>query len=492
MIYTKRFEQHSEYEEFISGGTNVYKPNVSVCEDNYHVHYNPGPPIDKVDDSEIYGVIEIGNIEPFSYEGGEQTGISLTTRATNTWVLTQKSDWLHVEPIRGTGSTTLTVEADEYDNTEENREGFFKVRYTMPDVRYVTTKYDITQEHAPDPKTYPLTFEITGDGNIIWKAQNTAYTCTIEYKKNDGEWTSITSSTGGTNISVVAGDTVQFRGDNVTYSSGSSRYNTFSGTTCQFKAKGNIMSLINSTDFVTATTLQSAYTFYNLFRECTGLTDASNLVLSTTTLVNNCYSNMFYGCTSLTTAPALPATTLASSCYSSMFYNCNSLTTAPELPATTLVQSGYSKMFSYCSSLTTAPALPATTLANCCYDSMFSYCRSLTTAPVLPSTTLAQYCYYFMFSNCTSLTTAPTLPATTLAYHCYSYMFYNCTALTTVPSILPATTLANSCYSNMFSRCTSLTTAPALPATTLAGSCYISMFQGCTSLTNVPNLPALH
>ena len=41
----------------------------------------------------------------------------------------------------------------------------------------------------------PLTFNIVSSGTIVWKAQ-TAYTTTIEYKLNDGEWTSITSNTG--------------------------------------------------------------------------------------------------------------------------------------------------------------------------------------------------------------------------------------------------------------------------------------------------------
>ena len=173
----------------------------------------------------------------------------------------------------------------------------------------------------------PLTFEITGDGNIMWQERNTLYTCTIEYKKNDGEWTSITSSTGSSapTISVVSGDTVQFRGDNATYGTGTGVWNTFSGTTCQFSLNGNIMSLINSTDFANLDTLQSAYTFYDLFAGCTGLTDASELLLPATTLSERCYHYLFYGCTSLTTAPVLPATTLAPYCYQSLFYKCTNL-----------------------------------------------------------------------------------------------------------------------------------------------------------------------
>ena len=137
------------------------------------------------------------------------------------------------------------------------------------------------------------------------------------------------------------------------------------------------MSLIDSTEFTTATTLQSAYTFYLLFVDCTGLTDGSRLILPSTTLIQGCYDTMFRGCTSLTTAPELPATTLANNCYKWMFLDCASLTSAPELPATTLANSCYVDMFGRCTSLTTAPELPATTLAYACYQGMFSNCTNL-------------------------------------------------------------------------------------------------------------------
>ncbi len=281
-------------------------------------------------------------------------------------------------------------------------------------------------------KFVPLTFEIQSDGNIIWKSTNTGVTRTIEYSKDNGQtWTSITSATGDTapSISVESGDTVQFRGDNTAYGTSGSYYSCFSGNTAQFSIKGNVMSLINSTDFSDLTTLESAYTFGYLFRNCTGLTDASNLLLPATKLASNCYSDMFYGCTSLTTAPELPASALTESCYSGMFYNCNSLTTAPELPATTLEYYCYQFMFYGCTSLTTAPALPATTLVSYCYEYMFQGCTNLVQAPELPATTLTKQCYMNMFQGCTSLTTAPTLPATTLAQYCYYQMFSGCSSL---------------------------------------------------------------
>ena len=381
-------------------------------------------------------------------------------------------------------------------------------------------KADITfTQKDGDLLTGHLTFVITSSGTIYWKTNASDFKRTIQYKKNNGEWTSIISNIGSSapSISVVAGDLVQFRGDNTTYCNGTSTLCSFNGSTATFELEGNIMSLIDSANFATATTLASSYTFYGLFTNCTGLTSAEKLVLPATTLADGCYYSMFYGCTSLTQAPELPATTLTYHCYREMFRGCSSLTKAPELPATTLAKYCYYGMFYNCTSLTQVPELPATTLVDYCYYYMFYGCTSLTTAPKIPATTLAEYCYYGMFSGCTSLTTvlsignsattmadyccksmfvgctslttSPELPATTLTYECYDSMFSGCTSLVQAPS-LPAETLAVGCYDGMFIDCTSLATAPELPATTLASSCYDSMFSGCTSLTTAPELPA--
>ena len=90
-------------------------------------------------------------------------------------------------------------------------------------------------------------------------------------------------------------------------------------------------------------------------------------------------------------------------CYYEMFYDCTSLTQAPDLPATTLTKGCYEYMFSNCTSLVKAPNLPATTLADSCYFGMFHGCTSLTQIFALPATTLVERCYMYMFRNCTSL-----------------------------------------------------------------------------------------
>ena len=63
MEYLKLFTQHSDYEEFINGG-GVDLPNVSYCEKENEVHYNPIP---TQPNNEIWYTSKDGNIvEPYS------------------------------------------------------------------------------------------------------------------------------------------------------------------------------------------------------------------------------------------------------------------------------------------------------------------------------------------------------------------------------------------------------------------------------------------
>ena len=253
---------------------------------------------------------------------------------------------------------------------------------------WTVEEFDYTKE--------PLTFNILSDGTINWTASDASIAKTIEYKLNNGEWTSITSNTGSSapTITVNSGDKVQFRGNNATYSDNNFRPNssTFGNSTAGFEVEGNIMSLIYGDNFKNNSTISSTHTFYGLFKNCANLVSAENLILPATTLVLRCYSKMFYGCTKLTTAPVLPATTLAQYCYGDMFCGCKNLTIAPELPATTL--------------------------ANACYDSMFYGCSSLTTAPELPAITLGMYCYQDMFLGCTNLNYIKCLATNISEYNC--------------------------------------------------------------------------
>ena len=355
--------------------------------------------------------------------------------------------------------------------------------------------YPISVDMPQDMLYEPLTIVTTNDYTMIY-VFNAAKTSNgedgeIKYTINGGEEQTIYYEE--TIIYIPkANSIVRFYGDNATYSDQDQNSNIYVDDNCYIY--GNIMSLISSTDYATATALTKDNTFNGLFKRDYPSDELKNhpskpLLLPATTLTERCYREMFSGRTGLTSAPALPATTLTAFCYSNMFSGCTGLTTAPALSAPTLAEGCYYGMFSGCTSLATAPALPAETLAEKCYMYMFDRCTELTTAPALPAGTMKKKCYYQMFYGCTKLTTAPALPATTLAEECYSGMFAECTKLTTAPD-LPATILADWCYNYMFNGCTSLTTAPALSATTLAPRCYMEMFNGCTSLTTAPVLPA--
>ena len=143
---------------------------------------------------------------------------------------------------------------------------------------------------------------------------------------------------------------------------------TFSSTG-QFKAQGNIMSLLFGADFKGQTDLTGKdYAFYRLFSSNSNLVNVQNLSLPATTLAKSCYYSMFYGCTSLVNAPTLPATTLAGYCYDYMFGGCTSLVKAPTLPATTLEYSCYQFMFDGCTKLSyikcLATKISASSLSN--------------------------------------------------------------------------------------------------------------------------------
>ena len=420
--YLKLFETHTNYNTYITGQDKVL-PNVSYCEDNNEVHYNPWTW------AETY----------FTTVAREDGTISF-----NIW--------------KSMGTAYIT-----------------SISYSMDNGETWTTTAN------QDNKSENLVIDVnvnTGD-KVLWKgiANQLGYYDEDDYDDYVGSFFSSDCEfdTKGNVMSLLYGD--NFKGQttiNEDYAFCRLFYDYDGEKTC---------SIINAKDMSLPATTLADYCYSDMFNGCTSLTTAPEL--PATTLTNGCYCAMFRNCTSLTTAPELPATTLANTCYNNMFNGCTSLTTAPELPATILANNCYSYMFFGCTSLTTVPELPATTLTRWCYGAMLSGCTSLVNAPELPATTLADYCYYDMFQNCTSLVTAPQLNATTLASYCYYGMFVSCTGLTTAPSILPATTLASNCYYNMFSGCTSLTTAPELPATTLATYCYDSMFYNCTSLNYI-------
>lgn len=143
----------------------------------------------------------------------------------------------------------------------------------------------------------------------------------IEYRINDGSWTSTTNFSEN-NLS--AGTKISFRGNNSKYY-GDSPSKIQCNKPCY--VYGNIMSLVNATAFATATSLTADDTFRSLFEGNSKIINDPNmdLLLPATTLTASCYHAMFFGCTGLTRAPVLPAPTLTDHCYHAMFSGCSSL-----------------------------------------------------------------------------------------------------------------------------------------------------------------------
>ena len=439
------------------------------------------------------------------------TGGTYTIRiiTNESWRVVSFPSFVTLNTQSGTGMSVITV------TFGTNTFNYDLLGDIVIETDYASATVQLTQKTRDYSSEY-LAFEITsGSGNILWKISGSGAYRDIEYSKNNGTtWTTVRSTYSGAQIPASTGDIILFRGNNNDYSPVVADPNNNNSSVaysyvlwCSFRStgdirlniSGNIMSLINSTDFTNLKTISSDRCFYNLFNSFDALVSAENLVLPATTLATNCYEGMFAGSTNLVNPPlVLPATELKVNCYNYMFGDCTSLTTAPYINAKKLANGCCYDMFFRCTSLVNVQSsLPIieyddsfTTSTSGCFERMFKNCTSLTTAPSLPATTLRSKCYYEMFSDCTSLVNPPELPATTLVGDCYAYMFYGCSSLTTAPS-LPATTLAGSCYERMFTDCTSLVTAPVLPATTLSYKCYTAMFARCTSLTTAPELPAI-
>lgn len=288
----------------------------------------------------------------------------------------------------------------------------------------------------------PLTLETIESGTITFtnKAWGPVTYCI------DGGTAQTIASDEQKAIELNKGQKVTLFGNNASYADDTMFRSSNIRGNAPFYVYGNIMSLINSTGYATATESTESFAFSHLFERASTMKShpTNPLVLPATTLLDYCYSFMFNGCKELTRAPQLPATTIAHACYMGMFAGCQSLTEVPELPAKSSAGYCYNYMFANCRSITTAPQLPATTLTERCYEQMFFDCQSLAAAPELPATELALGCYDCMFAGCFSMAKAPQLPATTLAPACYRYMFQGCT-FTEAPA-LPATTLASECY----------------------------------------------
>ena len=347
-------------------------------------------------------------------------------------------------------------------------------------------KYNKTKDEWREYLTsIPLTFNILSDGYISFmiKIPQSGTVKTIKYSRDEGEtWTEIISSSAGTRITVTAGETLQFIGDNASYA-----FNGFNGTS-RYNVLGNAMSLIDSENFRTLKDFTEPQAFLYLFRDSSTVINAEDLILPATGLTKECYNSMFYYCTSLETEPELRATVLAEGCYAGMFSRCPKLTEPVELPAAALAPSCYRDMYYNCTNLTRLPELKAPALESSCYMSMFAGCVKLSavTNDDLPATMLANGCYRSMFGGCTGLTAIPTtFIYSTIPSQAFLGMFAGCTNVTTPPTTISGDTFGFSSCEEMFNGCTDLTTIPTITGRIAGDNAFKACFRNCKTLTDL-------
>ena len=166
--------------------------------------------------------------------------------------------------------------------------------------------------------------------------------------------------------------------------------------------------------------------FYECFRDCSGLTSIPDNLFAANTAVTD-FNSCFYQCSELTSIPSnLFSTNTAVTDFSYCFDGCSGLTSIPEnLFANCPNVTGFNQCFYHCSGLT--GSIPYNLFANCPNVTGFSFC----------------------FDGCRRLTgTCPVDNDGTPIYNRsgegkegyaivtdYSYCFYNCTGLTDYNSI---------------------------------------------------------
>ena len=292
--------------------------------------------------------------------------------------------------------TTITISCDTTNSTiyyRLNNTGSF-IQYTEPIIINTTTFIEAYSElNGSTSNTVSETFTFVNYNEVYFTIESLVDSNTISivkakspsninlsYSTDDGEtWTDLTISATTTFTTINTGDTIMFKGINDRLATAWDTYYRFNGTG-NFKAYGNIMSLLNGDNFINTSELNSSTDnhFAGLFYGTTTLIDADKLVLSASTLYYNSYNGMFRECTNLKYAPKLQAIIAGQECCSSMFEGCINLETVPEINFTTLAQNCCKRMFCMNRSskittpkMTKSPILRCTTTVSGCYEEMF-------------------------------------------------------------------------------------------------------------------------
>jgi len=264
-----------------------------------------------------------------------------------------------------------------------------------------------------------LTITSLADSNsIIFVANSSSYTKTIEWSVDKTTWTSITSATSSNTITTLnTGEKLYLRGTNTTYCSSGTNYTAIrSSDNKQFNVSGNILSLVYGDNFANYTTLTGERNFSQMFRG-SKVVNASNLILSKTN--TRSFQSMFRECNDLLYPPTVTDTTIQSYAVNEMFYDCTSLADASNVMpnVTTLSSECCGQMFRGCTSLIYGPTQINANIPNGGCNMMFRDCTSLIKAPDLLGTSVGSYGCNQMFDGCSSLNYVKCMATTKSGYN---------------------------------------------------------------------------
>ena len=273
--YLKAFEKHSEYETYSRG--DMLKPNVSYCEDNNEVHYNPWTWAD------TYLTFVAKEAGTFTFTPQNSNVISYSTDNGENWVTGNSVTVDSGDKVLWKGTMTPSSSGIGKFSSTANFDAEGNVMSLLFGDNF-KGKVDLTGKNYAFYRLFYQNTKLVNAENLSLPATTLANYC---YQSMFYNCTSLTTAPELPATTLNAG----------------CYYGMFKGCTALTKAP-----------VLPATTLGSSC-YGEMFSGCTSLTTAP--VLPATTLASNCYANMFRSCTNLNYIKAMFTTTPDSSYTSS-------------------------------------------------------------------------------------------------------------------------------------------------------------------------------
>ena len=443
--YIKLFETHADYNTYITGSDKVL-PNVSYCENENEVHYNPWT------DPKLvckYNITDTSSATPLrtEYEPNMFKSMEIDGVLLDNMVTSYQFDT--------TGEHTVKYEL--YDET--------KVGNNAPLFYNITT---LTSVSIPNSVT---TISQSAFGNCSGLTS-----ITIPNSVTSIGQAAFTNCSGITRIKVDSGNTVYDSRNNCNAIIETATNTLITG--CQNTVIPNSVTSIGQYAFsgcsgLTSITIPNSVTIIgqNAFLACSGLTsikvDSSNTVYDSR---NNCNAIIETATNTLITGcqnTVIPNSVTSIGQYA--FSGCTGLTSIT-IPDSVTTISGYA--FNGCTGLTSITIGNSVTSID---NYAFNGCTGLTSVTIPNSvTTIGSGA----FQGCTGLTSITIGNSVTTIGQ---LTFYSCSGLTSITIPNSVTTIGN----QAFYHCSGLTSITIGNSVTTIGT---NVFNGCTSLTSITSL----